>query len=180
MSEKPIVCKVCRHAERLSIDEALLRGETLRTIAKRFELATSTLHDHSRKGHIPKALAKAADAAAVASGDALLAKVLDVEAEVRRLATKAERGGDVRGALVGLRELTRILELLGRLSGELKSRTEVNIVVLPQWQDLQRRILAALAPYPTARAAVVAALAGAQASPMEVRALPAVLEVKDA
>lgn len=172
MSDRPPSCAVCRHPEHVALDEMLLRGESIRAIARRFRLGKSTVHTHLKNGHIPKTLVKAADAAAVSEGDALLAKVLEVEQEVRRLAAKAEKAGDVRGALVGMRELSRILELLGRLSGELKSRTEVNIVVLPQWQDLQRRILAALAPYPAARAAVVQALAGAKA-PLDVRALPA-------
>lgn len=173
-------CTVCRHPEHVALNEALLRGEPLRAIAARFGLGKSSVHAHLKRGHISKALVKAADATAVTEGDALLTKVLEVEQEVRRLATKAEKAGDVRGALVGMRELSRILELLGRLSGELKSRTEVNIVVLPQWQDLQRRILAALASYPEARAAVVEALVGARAKPLNVRALPAFQEGTDA
>jgi len=180
VSERVGACSACRHPDRVALDEGLLRGESVRKLAARFGISKSRIHSHRKDGHIPKALAKAADAAAVSEGDALLTKVLEVEQEVRRLAAKAERAGDVRGALVGMRELSRILELLGRLSGELKNRTEVNIVVLPQWVDLQRRILAALAPFPAARGAVVDALAGANAPRLDVRAMPGYQEGTDA
>lgn len=175
MSERAVRCAVCRHPDRVAIDEALLRGEPVRAIAARFGTSKSTVHDHFKNVHVSKVLAKAADAAAVADGGALLAKVQEVEGEVRRLATKAERGGDVRGALTGQRELVRILELLGRLSGELRSRTEINLVVSPQWQEVQRKILEALAPFPAARAAVVAALSGAPSPALAM--LPAAEEV---
>ncbi len=165
MSEKPVRCVVCRHVDRQAADEALLRGEGVRVVAARLGLGKSSVHTHKAEGHIAKVLVKAADAAAVSDGTALLAKVLEVEQEVRRLAAKAEKGGDVRGALVGMRELSRILELLGRLSGELKNRTEVNLVLAPQWIGLQGRILEALRPFPEARAAVVRALTDPRALP---------------
>lgn len=137
-------------------------------------MAKSSVHSH--REHIAPAIAKAIDAQEVAEGGALFNKVLEVEAEVRRLAQKAERKGDHRGALIGMRELTRILELLGRISGEIKNRVEVNVLVLPQWRDLQERILRALAPYPAARAAVAEALGAPQPATVEVLALPAAPE----
>ena len=162
---RPPRCKVCRSAQIVAIDEALVRGDPTRLLAVRFAIPRSTLRDHERKGHIPKTLAKAANAQAVADGDALLGKVLEIEAQVRRLAAKAEREGDVRGAIGGMRELTRIAELLGRLSGELRSRTQVNLILTPEWMDLSRRILAALRPFPEARLAVAEALDGVRALP---------------
>jgi len=54
---------------------------------------------------------------------ALLDKVHALEAEAQRLGRKAEREGDVRTALLALREYGRALELLGRLTGVFKPET---------------------------------------------------------
>jgi hypothetical protein len=42
--------------------------------------------------------------------------------------------------------------------GEVRDQPVTNILVIPEWQQLRTRVLAALVPYPEARAAVVAAL----------------------
>jgi hypothetical protein len=62
-------------------------------------------------------LVKATEAAEVVRADVLLARVRGIEAEARRLGRKAEREGDLRAALLALREMARANELLGRLAG---------------------------------------------------------------
>jgi hypothetical protein len=65
-------------------------------------------------------LAKAKEAADVAHGDDLLAKIRVLEADAQRIAKAAERADDHRTALVGVRELLRMVELMAKLRGDLK------------------------------------------------------------
>lgn len=69
----------------------------------------------------------------------------------------AER--DNKTTFVGIRESARLIDLLGRLKGELDSSTTVNVQVnvlqTPEWLVIKQ----ALGGYPEARAAVAEALA---------------------
>jgi hypothetical protein len=55
-------------------------------------------------------------------------------------------------------QLTRQIELLAKLLGELQQEGTVNVVLSPEWQTIRATLLAALAPYPEAGRAVTAAL----------------------
>ena len=46
------------------------------------------------------------------------------------------------------------IELQAKLIGELDDRPQVNLLLAPQWLELQVQILAALQPYPEAHLAV--------------------------
>jgi hypothetical protein len=74
------------------------------------------------------------------------------------LLKKAEDAGDLRTALMGVREASRCLELMAKLAGEMPDGPTVNVLVAPQFIAVQGVILAALADFPAARAAVVQAL----------------------
>jgi hypothetical protein len=65
----------------------------------------------------------------VVQADSLLAKVTDLETDARRLGKAAEKAGDARTALAAVRELCRIVELLGRLRGELTTSATLAIVI---------------------------------------------------
>lgn len=51
------------------------------------------------------------------------------------------------------------LELLAKLLGELDERPQLNVLVSPEWHQVRTVMLAALQPYPDARAAVALQLA---------------------
>jgi len=114
----PRTCSICSHQARAAIDDALVTGETFRNIAKRYGVGSTALFRHS-KSHLPALLTKASAAVEVAHADDLLAKVQALEAKASDIGQQAERGGDLRCALVAVRELTRIVELLARLTGQL-------------------------------------------------------------
>jgi len=59
---------------------------------------------------------------------------------------------------MGIREVRGILELMGRLVGEIQNGNTINIIALPQWVAIRDAITGALAPYPEARTAVIQAL----------------------
>ena len=66
-----------------------------------------------------------------------------------------------------LKELREILSLYARLTGELSAQQNVvhqHLHITPEWASLRSVMLNALQPYPEARAALVAALEGAEAA----------------
>ena len=153
----PRRCSVCDHPERAAIDAALVEGASYRTIAHQFSLSRYAVGRHARE-HLPVHLAAAQEAATAASADDLLSQVEALRQKATRIGDKAEKAGDLRTALQGVRELVRIVELLARLQGELQEAPIVNILLLPEWVQVQTVLLAALAPFPDARAAAAAAL----------------------
>ncbi len=155
----PRVCKVCGHKKRAEIDEAIIRGESIRGIAKRYGFSPASMQRH--KEHIPPVLAKAHEAQEVVRADDLLGKLAGLEEDARRIGQKAENKKDLRTALSAVRELSRIIELLARLRGEIQEN-QVTVNVLagnPEWLMIRGRIMEALEPFPEARRAVVDALA---------------------
>jgi hypothetical protein len=62
----------------------------------------------------------------IAQADDLLSQLKQLNAKARELAAKAESAGDYRTALMAVRELTRLLELTGRITGELDERAHHN------------------------------------------------------
>src|SRR5687768_15051314 len=128
----PRVCTVCTHGERAAIDSALVAGEVFRTIAHRFALSEDALKRHKRE-HLPARMAKAQEAAEVAQAGTLLDEAKALRSKAYSLLLSAERAGDLRTALAGVREARCCLELLAKLVGELDERPQVNLLVAPEW-----------------------------------------------
>lgn len=155
-----MTCRICPRPDREQIDSMLLRGTSLRDIARQCATTTKdSLHRH--RAHVSERVALAHDAAEVASADNLLSKIADLETTARRLLAKSEKGGKLAVSVSALRELRGVVELLGKISGELKTGGGVTVNVLnnPSFLVLQQRVVAALEEFPEARAHVVAALA---------------------
>jgi hypothetical protein len=119
------VCTICIHSRRAEIDKALMAGETFRNLAERVSLSPTALFRH--RDHLSQTLIKAKDAAEISHADHLLAELNELVAKARELRDKAEAGGDLRTALAGIRELTRLIELRARIAGELKD-SQVNVL----------------------------------------------------
>jgi hypothetical protein len=123
----PQTCTVCRLPNRHEAEKALLAGEPLRNIAERYGTSPPALLRH-KGAHLPAKLVRAQEAQEIASADSLAAKLVAIEAEARRLGQKAEEAGDVRTALMAVRELVRLTELAARISGELEgTKVQVNV-----------------------------------------------------
>ena len=115
-------CSICSHPQRRRIDRAIAHGE--RNIAEQFQLSRSAICRHRR--HIKDAIVKAQDAE-VADAISLFEQVRRLATDARRITALAERCGKLSIALRGLREVSRNLELMGRLSGELQSGAAVSV-----------------------------------------------------
>ena len=99
----------------------------MREITGHVPIRKSALHRH--KQHLQTTLTQAKSAEEVLRGESLLEDLQDLGAEANRLKQKAERSGDLRTAMAGLRELARLIEIRARVAGELKDR-EINLNVL--------------------------------------------------
>jgi hypothetical protein len=153
----PRHCTICDRDDRHVIDQALVQGEAFRNVSQRCSVSTAAIFRHYH-AHIPQRLRQADTAQEVSQANTLLAKVVALEADAKRLQGLAEDAGDFKTALQAIRELVRIIELQARPIGELDDSPTVNVLVLPEWQALRGALFQALAPYPDARAAVATAL----------------------
>jgi hypothetical protein len=111
-----------------------------------------------KEEHLTEAMTKAKDAKEAAHGVELLQQVRRLESKAISLLLAAEKSGDFRTALSGVREARGCLELLAKLMGQINDGPTINVVVSPQWLNIRAVVVQALAPYPDARATVAAAL----------------------
>jgi len=149
----PRTCTICTNPDRAAIDRALVAGDAYRTIAQRYGTSATALHRH-KADHLPAKLAQAAAATQTADAIDLLSEVRALRRKAYSLLLQAEAAGDIRTALAGVREARACLELLGEMEGEIDRRPIVNILVAPEWVAVRSALMAALMPYPAARAAV--------------------------
>jgi hypothetical protein len=129
----PRTCTICRHSQRAAIDADLVAGVPLRRIAAHSGTSTGALQRH--RCHVAAAVVRASETCEIDRGASLLEKIHAMEAEAQRLGKKAESEGDLRAALLALRELGRAFELQGRLLGAFQPETApagitVNVLML--------------------------------------------------
>jgi len=117
----PRTCTVCPHPRRDEIDRRLLDGASLRNIAKQFSVSSASLFRHNK--HISKTLSHARQEADILRADGLMEHLNHLTAEAARLKQKAEQAKDYRTALAGVREMSRLLELVMRLAVEMQERS---------------------------------------------------------
>jgi hypothetical protein len=154
-------CTICTHPDRKAIESALVAGVGVRVIASRFVPLTRSSIQRHKEDHLPSRLAKAQDARESANADELLRQVKGLQGKAASLLLQAEKAGDLKTALAGVRESRGCIELLAKLMGELDERPQFNVIINPQWIELRAVIVQALEPYPDAGKAVAAALNGA-------------------
>ncbi|MDQ3043664.1 MAG: hypothetical protein M3R06_00735 [Chloroflexota bacterium] len=96
----------------------------------------------------------------------LLAELKALRGKAVSLLLQAERAGDIRTALQGIREVRSTLELWAEVQGELDRRPTLNLLaVSPEWLQVRATLMTALIPWPEAKRAVVAGLVALDAGP---------------
>ncbi len=156
----PRACTICQHPKHKAINEALVARQSLRGIARKY-FGTVDVEDalaRHKAEHLPAALAKSKEAQEAALADDLFAQLKQLRNKAISILVKAEQAGDLRTALLGIRESRACIELLAEMEGELNRNPVVNILLAPEWVVVRGALLRALAPYPTARTAAAAAL----------------------
>jgi hypothetical protein len=126
-------CGICSHPERAAIDAALVANTSLRAIAGQYGTTKSALDRHRK--HIPAALTKAKQASEVADATSLVSRVERLMSRMENICTKAMEQEHWTGAVGASRELRGCLELLGKLSGELK-QPGVNLSIKQSFSDI--------------------------------------------
>lgn len=80
----PRHCSVCTDPDRARIEKELIGGKEFRAISCSARMSRESVRRHAI-AHLPNRLARAEEAEGVA-GDALLARLIEIESEARRLA----------------------------------------------------------------------------------------------
>ncbi len=156
----PRPCSICVHEKRRAIDKALIAGDPYRRIAARFGVTTQALRRH-RDNHIAELVAQAAEQKQgedLAYGGTLTEGVERLRRESAEICGEARSGQDFQTALKAIATQGRLIELQARLCRQLEDGSQINILINPQWIQIQAAVTQALAPYPEASQAVVAAL----------------------
>jgi|GEM_PF-2374501 len=123
-----------------------------------FRFSNCTPPAQDRRPYPPVCSTQARRVEEIARADTLLDQVHDLLNRASAITDQAEKAGDLRTALQGIREVRGVLELLARVTGELQNggtSVSINLVNSPQWQELRARILNVLVKFPDAREALV-------------------------
>ncbi len=140
-------CSICIHASRTEIDEAITGGLSYRNIAKRFETSPAAVHRHARG-----CIASSVEAAKIAlgtgkveAGKTTIERLENTLRQTLGIVEQAQAGGDLRLALAGLEAVRRHLELAAKLTGELDTRSQVNVGLKIDFSSLTDQQLMRLA-----------------------------------
>jgi len=147
------VCSICSHKQRSDIEEAMITRVSYRQITTRFSVSSGAVQRH--KKHIIKALTQAREARDVARADGLLLQVQDLQGRALNILTAAEEAEDFRTALSAIREARGCIELLAKLTGELRQEGTINVLIATEWTALRTVIINTLEPYPDIQAELV-------------------------
>lgn len=137
----PRTCTVCRLPDRQKVDEALIAGEPLRGIAKRFGTSQAAIGRH-KDAHLPARLVEADKARQKAGAKSSLDMLVEIIENTLRLGKKAERSGDLRTAVAAFSQgMTKIVELQARIRGEIGgAQVEVNINAPESLEEARRHV----------------------------------------
>lgn len=149
----PRTCTVCVHDDRPAIDQALVNRKPFRDIACRFNVGRMALVRHA-DDHLAESLAKAKEAEEVAQADDLLAQLRALREKAMALLLAAEKAGDIRTALAGVREARATLELLLEIEQRIDRRPVVTLVTSPEWLSVRAIVLDVLRDDPGRRTAL--------------------------
>jgi len=135
----------------------LVNGVSDTVIAKEFKLSVFALYRH-RESHLPKLMVKGKELEEITNADVLLSRAEKLYNEAWKLLRTAKNSGDVRTALAGVGQASRVIELLARLLGEIKDTKITNVLVHPDVKELLQIVVESLSEYPEAKAHILLAL----------------------
>jgi hypothetical protein len=166
-------CSICSHPDRVLIEQTRIAGASLDTIAAKYNVSRDAIWRHMGK-HVSEDLRaeylaavpmKDLAAKAAAEGVSVLEYFSIIRATLMTQFQLAASVNDKHATATLAGRLTEVLRAIGHISGEMGSMAansitinNVSIMNSPVFATLQANLLHALAPYPEARAAVVAAL----------------------
>jgi hypothetical protein len=154
-------CKIENHPHRNIIITRLATEDEYSDIVRDFPDLTWDDLNYYKQKKLPDVLSKSNDLKAEVEetqGTQTLAEVRALKTRALGILEAAEKAGDLKTALLGIREARGCLELCLKAEGLIDKQPQVNILLNPEWIELKAVIVAALRPYPDALGAVRNAL----------------------
>lgn len=152
----PRPCSICLHDKEKEINRALLKGATLVSISQLYSVSQFSLHRH-RKNHLIGSLSREPKVKGLKITDNAVETLKSMLAKLKDIEKKAEKAKNLNIAILAIREIARLTELVEKIAGRLKD-SEINIYMNPEFVHIQTLIASALEPFPEAKMAVVEAL----------------------
>lgn len=152
----PRTCTICAHPDNAEIDKSLIKLQTIRGIARQFQVSHDALDRH-KANCLFAVLAKAQDAREVANGETLLAELKRVNDESLLILAQGKKAKNHELALKAIGRIEKQIELKAKLLGELNEAPTINVTTI-SIEKMQAVIVNTLKPFPEARLAVVDAL----------------------
>jgi hypothetical protein len=187
-------CQVCKLDDRWRLELLRAGGASLDSLAAKFGIEKSAIWRHwqnhvtaeMKAGYLvgPAELATLGERAAL-EGDSVLDYLKLCRTVLTGQLAAMTEAGDGRGAAYVAGQLTRTLEAIARVTGEIGELARstiningnvVNVMNHPQFASVQATMLKALAPFPDARGAVVLALRSLDAENAQVPAAAKVID----
>lgn len=176
-----VKCTVCRHPERARIEAVMAAGVSSNKAAERFGLHRDALLRHWKNhvsAHVRAALATRAlqpgvqlEELAAQEGSGILEGLRALRLKMQHMLDAGVEVGDQHGvaAIAGriMENYTLTAKLCGELLGPAHTTNILNVSLTenPRFLALQARLVEALAPFPEARRAVVAAFSALAEEP---------------
>jgi hypothetical protein len=117
----PRPCSICTNAQRVDLEASVLSGASIRATARASGISPFALRRHLQ--HVATIVTQRVNAEAqqAAAGGSLKRRVEEIIADARRIMKAAETKEQFGTALQGIRTQLACLELIAKLSGELRS-----------------------------------------------------------
>ena len=148
-------CQVCMHPNLGEIERELREGVPYRTLSTKHGLNIASISRHLG-GHIAKGKDKAFIKIDQTAAGMIVDQVIELKTRAMRILDRAEEAGRNNVAISAIREARATLELIARITGELK--TGINITIAPEWINLRMLIVNAVQPFPEAHRALLEAI----------------------
>jgi len=154
-------CEICTHPDKETINQRLLQGCSVRKVSEEFDVGRMSVQRH-RHNHLPHELVKSKRLQEMQEADELVNRIDDLYQQAYEILKEARTQQKFSQAVMAIKEARSSLELLAKISGDLKSGTQVNLTYSPQWTELRAVLVDTLEPYPEVATKVVHALEEAE------------------
>jgi len=161
----PRPSKIDKHPKGNQIVRRLVRGDEYPSILLDFPELTKWDLDYYVKNKLPQLLAESPELKTYLADDSFN-EIKDLKTRTMQILDESQQAGDLRTALLGIREARECLELLFKTEGKIReqqiniTQQQINIITQPEWIRLREKIVRLLQPYPEASRALANGLDG--------------------
>ena len=120
----PRKCSICNAEDREKIDRALASGTAISAISREYSASEDSLWRH--KAHISKALVRSAERAGESLEDKLRLELDRIRERMWALQGQMQSDGDLRGALVALKEIRAVVDSMAAILAPPKTRHDAD------------------------------------------------------